>query len=112
MTEVPTPPPASPQTPPPAAQAPQQNLAPHRGTTVLVLGILGLVVCVICGIIAWVMGKNDLKEIDAGRMDPTGRGVTNAVRICGMISTIFAIVGLGIWLLMLIFAGGAAVVSS
>jgi len=34
-------------------------MEPHRGTTVLVLGIRGLVVCPICGIIAWVMAKGD-----------------------------------------------------
>lgn len=34
---------------PPAATMPMR---PHRGTLILVLGILGLVVCVICGIIA------------------------------------------------------------
>jgi len=86
-------------------------LKPHRGTTVLVLGILGLVVCVICGIIAWVMGKNDLREMDAGIMDPSGRGTTNAGKICGMISVILACVGLAIWLLLMIVGVGAAAVS-
>ncbi|MHC4604678.1 MAG: hypothetical protein ACYS6W_15275, partial [Planctomycetota bacterium] len=47
----------------------QQPLQPHRGSVVLVLGILGLVVCFICGIIAWVMGNNDLRQIDTGIMD-------------------------------------------
>lgn len=79
-----------------------QQLRPHRGTAVLVLGILGLVCCVVCGIIAWVMGNNDLRDIDAGRMDPTGRGLTQAGKICGMISVILAIVGIAIWLLMMI----------
>ena len=46
-------------------------MQPHRGTTVLVLGILGLVVCPICGIIAWVMGNKDLAEMAAG---PDGPG--------------------------------------
>ncbi len=110
MTQVP--PPAVPPTTPPAQQAPVQNLAPHRGTAVLVLGILGLAVCLICGIIAWVMGKNDLAEMDAGRMDPAGRGLTNAGKICGMISVILTIVVLAIYLLVFIFAGAAAVVSS
>jgi len=86
-------------------------LKPHRGTTVLVLGILGLVVCVICGIIAWVMGKNDLREMDAGIMDPSGRGTTNAGKICGMISVILACVGLAIWLLLMIVGVGAAAMS-
>jgi len=61
-----------------------------------VLGILGLVLCAICGIIAWVMGNNDLREMDAGRMDPTGRGLTVAGKICGMVSVILALVGLAI----------------
>jgi len=76
-----------------------ENLNPHRGTVVLVLGILGLVCCVICGIIAWVMGKKDLTEMDAGSMDPTGRGLTQAGKICGMISVGLNILGLIIWLI-------------
>jgi hypothetical protein len=79
--------------------ATQQQLKPHRGGIVLALGILGIVVCFICGIIAWVMGKNDLREMDAGIMDPSGRGLTQAGKICGMISVILWIVGLVIWLL-------------
>ena len=54
----------------------QQTLRPHRGGLILALGILGLVCCFICGIIAWVMGSNDLKEMAAGRMDPSGQGLT------------------------------------
>jgi hypothetical protein len=63
-------------------------MKPHRGTLILVLGILGLVVCGPLGIAAWIMGKGDLKEMDAGAMDPTGRGMTNAGKICGLIATI------------------------
>ena len=93
----------------PGAQPPMgQPLKPHRGTTVLVLGILGLVICVICGIIAWVMGKNDLEEIDAGIMDPSGRGLTQAGKICGMISCILALVGIALWLLIVVIGIGAA----
>ena len=97
-----------PNQPPAAAnvsQPPAQGgLKPHRGVAVLVLGILGIVLCLICGIIAWVMGKNDLKEMDAGVMDPAGRGMTNAGKICGMISVILACAGLAIWLLVMIIA--------
>ncbi len=67
-------------------------MKPHRATTVLVLGILGLVICGLLGIVAWVMGKNDLKEMDAGAMDPSGRGMTNAGRICGIIATVLLII--------------------
>ena len=78
---------------------PGAPLKPHRGVVVLVLGILGLVVCFICGIIAWVMGNNDLREMEAGQMDPSGMGLTKAGKICGMIGVILAIVFIGIWLL-------------
>lgn len=87
----------------------QQPLRPHRGTLILVLGILGLVCCFICGIIAWVMGNNDLRDIDAGRMDPSGRGLTQAGKICGIISVALQIVGLLIWLLVMGIGIGTSV---
>ena len=84
----------------------QMPLKPHRGVLILVLGILGIVCCFICGIIAWVMGNGDLREIDAGRMDPSGRGLTQAGKICGMISVILLIIGIVIQVIMLLFGGG------
>ena len=59
---------------------------------ILVFGILGLVMCMIFGIVAWVMGKGDLREMAEGRMDPSGEGMTKAGKICGMIS-VFLTVG-------------------
>jgi hypothetical protein len=79
----------------------------HRGTLILVFGILGLLICGPLGIAAWIMGGNDLKEMDAGTMDPAGRGNTNAGKICGMIATILMIVGLVIAILMVAFVGVA-----
>lgn len=68
-------------------------MKPHRGVLVIVLGILGLVGCgIFTAIPAWVIGSGDLKAMDAGTMDPSGRSLTNAGRICGMIGTILAIV--------------------
>ncbi len=69
-------------------------MKPHRATLILVLGILGLIVCAPLGTAAWIMGNKDLKEIDAGTMDPSGRSNTNAGRICGMIATILLILGI------------------
>ena len=68
-------------------------MKPHRGTLILVLGILGLVVCAPLAIAAWVMGSGDLKQMDAGTMDPSGRGTTQAGKICGIIGTILLIIG-------------------
>lgn len=85
-----------------------QPMRPHRGVMILVFGILGLVCCIVFGIVAWVMGNGDLKEMDAGRMDPSGRGLTQAGKICGIVSVALALVGVVVWLLMFI-VGGAGV---
>jgi hypothetical protein len=71
-----------------------RRLEPHRGSTVLVLGILGLVVCGILGIIAWVMGSADLAKMREGTMDPEGEGMTRAGQICGIVSTLLIILGI------------------
>ena len=65
---------------------------PHRGGLILALGLIAWLVCGLVGFAAWFMGKADLAEMDAGRMDPTGRGMTQAGYILGMIMSIFQIV--------------------
>jgi len=81
-----------PVTPTEAQPVTQQPLTPHRGTLILVLGILSIVCCFICGIIAWVLANGDLKEMTAGKMDPSGRGLTNAGKICGIVGIVVQIV--------------------
>jgi hypothetical protein len=66
---------------------------------ILVFGILGLIVCFPFGIVAWVMGNTDLKAMDAGTMDPEGRGTTQAGKIIGMIATIVTVLSLIIGIL-------------
>lgn len=87
-------------------------LLPHRGTLVLVFGILSLVLCQPLGIAAWIMGNNDLRAMREGRMDPSGESVTNAGKICGIIGTVLlcisTLMGCGYLLLMVLFIGGAA----
>ncbi len=75
---------------------------------ILVFGILGLVICVIFGIVAWVMGGGDLRAMAEGRMDPTGEGLTKAGRICGMISVALTIVGIVIGILLMVVAAVGA----
>src|SRR5437773_7655748 len=79
-------------------------MKPHRGMTILVFGILGLVVCQLLGIAAWVMGNQDLREMDAGWMDSSGRDLTNAGRICGMVATALLLIPAVAILLMLVLA--------
>jgi hypothetical protein len=76
----------------------RRSVVPHRGSTILTLGILSLVICgPIMGPIAWVMGNTDLKEMAAGRMDRSGEGMTKAGQIIGMVATILSIVALCIY---------------
>ena len=87
----------------------------HRGPLVLTLGIVSLVcnVLLIPGILAWVFGKSDLKQMQLGQMDPEGRGMTQAGMILGIIST--ALVGLvllaylGIFIVFFIAIAGAGI---
>jgi hypothetical protein len=90
-----------------AGPVPQQ-MAPHRGTLILVLGIVGIVCCFIGGIVAWVMANTDLREMDAGRMDPDGRGLTLAGKICGIVSIVLFILGLLYGILMMVLVGAGA----
>jgi hypothetical protein len=68
---------------------------PHRGGMILALGIMSLCcnICLIPGICAWMMGQSDLSQMTAGRMDPRGRGMTQAGMILGIIGTILGVLG-------------------
>jgi predicted Zn finger-like uncharacterized protein len=85
----------------------RHDAEPHRGGVIQTLGILSLVSGVIwflfwiglpLGIAAWVMGRRDLRKMDEGTMDPSGRKKTRDGRLCGIVGTalngIFACVGL------------------
>ena len=94
-----------------AAMGPPVTYAkPHRGGAVLALGIIGICVCFICGIIAWVMGNNDLRQMRAGMMDRRGEGMTQAGRICGIIGTILGLLGflwMALWMIVVMGMGMA-----
>lgn len=73
----------------------------------LVLGILALVLllasglnwyCVplplILGVLAWVMGKSALTQIDAGMGNPSDRGLAAAGYVMGIISTVLSALAL------------------
>ena len=83
----------------------------HRGTLILVLGILSLILCQPLGIAPWLMGNGDLAAMDAGTMDPEGRGLTQAGKICGIVSIVICVISLILAAIMLLgfglFAAGA-----
>jgi len=73
-----------------------------QATTVLVLGILGLVLCQFLGPFAWVMGNKELAAIDAGRRRPENRGSAQAGKILGIIATVLLALGVVFFIGMLI----------
>ena len=90
----------------PTAQHPQ-------GTTILVLGIVGLALTFICGFgallgpFAWAMGTKALREIDSNpSVTYTNRGNVSAGRILGIITT--ALLAIGVLLLVIIVIATAA----
>ena len=67
----------------------KRNFAPHKGEMILIFGLMSLILpafFVIFGLMAWIMGSADLREMREGRMDPSGEGMTQAGRIMGMVS--------------------------
>ncbi len=88
-------------------QMPYQTytLAPRAGA-ILTLGILSLAVCGLLGPIAWSMGNEELRRIDAGLTAPDGRSTASAGRICGIIASSFLMLGGFFILLALMMATG------
>lgn len=83
-----------------------------RGTTVLVLGILGLVLCLPAGIVAWVMGTKVLREIDANPGAYRNRQTVNVGRVLGMVATILGGLVLLIYIVAFAYLGATGAMSS
>lgn len=92
-------PPAAPPPPPGGYAYPQQH---PRATIALVLGIIALIACQFLGPVAWAIGHNAVKEIDASGGVLGGRSEALAGKILGIIATIILAVGFVILILVLI----------
>lgn len=87
----------------------RSRVAPHRGVTILVLGLVSWFLCavcglfgVICGAIAYSMGTHDLKEMDAGRMDDEGRTLTQIGRIVALLQIILSVLMIVVAVVMIV----------
>lgn len=79
------------------------------GTTVLVLGILGLAVCGLLAPIAWVKGSKAKREMDAQpQVMWTNRGSVTAGWVCGIIGSVLILLAIAVVVLVVV----AAVASS
>lgn len=85
---------------------------PHRGALILVFGILGLLVCLVFGIISWIMGKGDLDRMKAGQMDPEGESLTKVGMILGIVACCLQILAVVMSILLFGVFGVAAGMSA
>lgn len=77
--------PAAPQGYVPFGTAPAGYPEQSKAGWALGLSILGFFCCAITAIVGLVMGRNEMKAIDEGRIDPRSRGVAQAAFIVGIV---------------------------
>lgn len=76
---------------------------PHRGATVLTLGLLGLCFA-FCPLAGWIlsggaleMAREDIKAMSDGKMDPSGIDLTRGGRILGHVAAIISSLAAIVW---------------
>lgn len=60
------------------------------------LSIFGLFCCAITSVVGLILGRNEMRAIDEGRVDPKNRGLAQAAFIVGLV--VVALTGIGILL--------------
>lgn len=75
---------------------------PHRGGTILTLGILGVICCQLLAPVAWALGQADMRQINDGVMDPEGRALTQVGMILGIVGTVILLLSVAFNLLALL----------
>jgi hypothetical protein len=82
-----------------------------RSGVILTIGILSLVLLITCGpfatilgIIAWILGAQDMRAMRDGQLDPNTRGSIQAGYYLGMASTLLSVLCFGGYILVIIFS--------
>ncbi len=86
---------------PRVAPAPRRNVPPPNAVPVFVFGLVGLTVCGLCGIVAWVLGDRYLAACRAEGSPPETLGVVG--RILGIVSTALFALGVVFVVVMILF---------
>ncbi|MCZ6794023.1 MAG: hypothetical protein O7J95_10465 [Planctomycetota bacterium] len=73
---------------------------PQGATTIFILGLLGILLCQILGIIAWVQGNTYMAECKTRGVEPEGLAV--AGRILGIVSVVLLILTVVVIVLVII----------
>ena len=71
----------------------------------LALAIAGFVCCGLLAIPGMVMGRNEMKAIDAGHADPANRGMAKAAFIVGVIAVSLMVVGVILYIAIIAAVG-------
>ena len=69
------------------------------------MGILSWFLCCIFGIVAWHLGGQDIKQMNAGRMDPSGLSLTKAgywIGVCSLLLQLLLFVGYLVMIVVLV----------
>ena len=69
------------------------SMKSHRGTLILVFGILSIVlpffgIGIIFGIVALVLAGKDMKMMRSGQMDPSGTSLVKAGKVCAIVGVV------------------------
>ena len=83
----------------------QPQSASTQAITALILGILGVICCGLMAPIAWYIGNQELRAIQAGTSPAAGQGLATAGKILGMIGSII----LALTVFWIFFMGGMAI---
>jgi phage FluMu protein Com len=77
----------------------RRRAEPHRGVTILILGISSIVVACLCPLICWIlaaiavnMANTDKPKIERGVMDKDGAGMTTAGQVCAYVGVILGLI--------------------
>ena len=88
----------------PAAAAPG---ASGRAITILVLGIVGLLCCNLTAPVAWVLGRQELRDINLGAAPAQDQSFAQIGMVLGMVGTVLLVFAL-LWMFAF---GGLAMMS-
>jgi len=110
----PPPPPSYNPPPPPSFNSPPPPVSPNPINTgggassnaiiALVLGILSYIACgIFAAIPAWIMGKKEINEINAGRSPESGRALAKIGMWLGIINIILSILAIIIFSILFMF---------
>lgn len=85
---------------PPSSGSLHHYPKPDRGVLVLIMGILSWVICLFFGIVAVVVGRSALADIESGQANPNDKTLVKIGYWLGLISLILNVLMIGLFVLL------------